>query len=170
MNKTPCPECGCCDTRIMRVRTLTNGTKRRRLVCQGCTFRWTTHTGPIPKSRVKPPTIGNIGFTEDDIKKILLSTDSTKELALHYKCSTQTIRNIVLGNSFSHIHSNIPRQRPSYSRSEDIKGPACPRCAYWHSDKCSFGFPEARTDLAFAQDCYLYDQLPSETAKTAKSN
>lgn len=161
-----CPECGCENSHVVRIRRLVDGTKRRRLCCQACGAKWTMYESADAESWVQPPTnlaSGALGFSDDDIKTILLSTDSTQALASRYNCSTQSIRNIVLGKSYKHVHTSIRRENEE---------PGCHRCHYWNSDKskCSFGFPEAVTEFEFAQDCHLYEPAKRGTAQTAKSN
>ena len=161
-----CPECGCENSQVLRIRRLIDGTKRRKLCCQSCGAKWNMYESADSKSWVKPPTNLDskiVGFSDDAIKTILLSTATTKELAKRYNCSSQTIRNIVLGKSYKHVHTGIRRENEE---------PGCHRCHYWDSDrsKCSFGFPEAVTDLEFAQDCHLYEATKRGTAQTAKSN
>lgn len=146
----PCPECGNTRTRIIRSRVLRNGTRLRRHACRSCTHRWSSTTGPIPERLHRRPR-SNLGLTENDVAAILLSPERDADLAPRYGCSRQSIVNIRLGRTLSHICPDIPRRAP---RSTDA--PLCKTCMHWTGAVCGFGLPEALTEPTFASECAYF--------------
>jgi hypothetical protein len=151
----PCPRCSSAATYTFRTRQLRNGTIRRRRACHDCEFRWTVTDGPLPPRAVPPlrnEFKSQCGLTQDDVLQILESPLSDKKTAAVYDCTRQAIANIRTGKAFGYLYPHIKRR--------DLKqehAPKCTNCSHWNDSTCSFGFPEADEDPAFAAECQLFN-------------
>lgn len=94
----------------------------------------------------------SLGFTESDILTILRSPERDADLAARYACSRQSIVNIRLGRTLSHIRPDVPRRQPQW-RSRSKATLLCVSCTHWTGTGCGFGFPEATTEPTFASEC-----------------
>jgi hypothetical protein len=156
----PCPHCNSDCTSVLETKKVRNGTRRRRHECNVCAHRWTSWDGPLPGhgggnssgnpvSR-KPP------IERDQIREILLSTESNHAIARRLNRSPETVRQIRLGIIHASVHPEIARRDKPAPIPKSSDGPSCYGCTHW-SDRCGFGFPDPQIEgPAFAADCDLY--------------
>lgn len=157
-----CPSCQSNFTKVIETRSLKNGSRRRRVKCKNCTFRWTDYEGerspPGPKPHAdrskyrpqKPP------LTPDDIRLILTSPLSSTKIAKLIDRSKQTVTAIRLGE----IHRNTCIDLPRWTRKHhqyNPNGVTCESCRQWIRGRCGFEIPEAALDgVLFAQECAAF--------------
>lgn len=65
------------------------------------------------------------------------------DLAEQYDVAVQTIQQIVTGATWRLVGGPISQR-------------FCSSCAHFKGDACAFGFPEATTEMWFANECDLY--------------
>lgn len=134
-----CPECSSTRTDLVQSRRTITGGQRRRHRCLACGHRWTTYEGERPTRQPRhhlPP---------EQVRLILLSSDSDSSLARRFKRSRPAIANLRTGRSYADLWPEIPRRSPPRS---------CHDCQQWLHGRCSLGFPDPELEgPGFAADC-----------------
>jgi len=144
-----CPSCDSDATKVIESRKTINGSQRRRHKCHACGHRWTTHDGGPPgPAGGHPPKI-----TPDQVREILLSTESLGVLALRFGCARETVRQIRVNITHRRVHPEIQRQGAPVG----ADGLSCYQCQHW-ADRCTFGYPDPVVEgPGFASDCSMYE-------------
>jgi transposase-like protein len=142
-----CVSCTGIDLRVIRSQLTLAGHRRRRWHCNQCRHRWTTfeeHAAPARERRKPRPRVkGSRSLTNAEAAAIMLSTATSRELAVDYGMSHQAITAIRAGLYYRDVYAAL-----GLNRNE------CSACRYW-SKGCSFGFPEAGGD--FSKHCTLFE-------------
>ena len=138
--------------------------KLYRYTCSTCGYKWSLHrctkTGDVldsQKLHSKPRKQRTEKFSDATVKRILLDKRSDKELAQEYKTSKQYIWGIRTGKSLWKVHPEIERRkirRRVPAAEKELAAVCCNKCTYWHTNSCSFGFPDAGG--FFAEECSLF--------------
>lgn len=159
-----CPTCDSTLADVLESRKLTNGTRRRRYVCQACGHRWTVWDGDRPerkgamlprrqaaKRNTRPP------LTDEQVRCVLIRVDlSHRDVAELIDVPADTVRAIRAGRLYRNIHPELMRRNDTRPRPA-VVGPSCERCANWTGSGCNFGFPDPLLEgPGFASDCDLY--------------
>jgi len=154
-----CPRCEA-KARIIEVRRLTTGGRRRRLECQNpsCGYRWTIRekaSEPLPPGLPKPHrnSSGNrldIELTDDKLLLILERRDlNNVQLGKLLGCSRELIRQIRLGLAHAGRLPHVPR----WSRTRPGRQRSCEQCGQWLG-YCSLGHPDPEEEgPEFAAEC-----------------
>ena len=146
-----CPSCNSDATALIESRKCSNGSQRHRHECHACGHRWTTHKGAPPGHCGFPPKI-----TPDQVRHILLSTDSLRVIAKQIGCSVEAVRQVRVNITHRNIHPEI--QRPGQPRPKPLltDSPTCYQCQHW-ADRCTFGYPDPMEEgPGFASDCSMF--------------
>jgi hypothetical protein len=157
-----CTKCNSALQRVAEVRKLGNGTRRRRIECMNCGYRWTEWDGPKPDAseRAMPMVVRQRkrpALTDEEVRLTLTRPDlNNKDLARLLGCSAETVRQIRCGMLYKSVMPDLVRPKgPRWKPVSD--GPMCDNCSHWLGNKCSFAFPDpVQEGLAFAADCHLY--------------
>lgn len=159
-----CPRCET-KARVIEVRRLTTGGRRRRLECQNpsCGHRWTIReesSEPLPPGfsgpRRKPSrTRLDAEFTDDELLLILERRDlNNVQLGKLLNCSRELVRQIRCGLVYADRLPHVTR----WSRTGLKQQRTCEQCEQWLG-YCSLGHPDPEEEgLEFATDCL--DFLP----------
>lgn len=114
--------------------------------CRDCQHRRTTYEGERPDRKLRsqlPP---------EQVRQILLSTDSDNDLARRFKRSHTAIANLRTGRSYADLWPELPRRSPPRS---------CHDCQQWLHGRCSLGFPDPELEgPGFAADCECFSTAP----------
>lgn len=149
-----CPECGS-TSRVLESRKNKSGDVRRRYSCTSveCRFRWTEFNGDPPK-KSGPGFTSENPFTEEDIREILVSPETSAALARKYKKSETSIGKIRRGELFADILPEIPRRK-----SRKSSRASCYKCLHCVEKACKLGWPDLAEDgpLVAAKYCNDYD-------------
>lgn len=154
-----CLKCGA-RGRVIESRIALNGTRRQRLHCPACKFRWTVWLGPKPPQGRVPHAVGRTKLkpllTEEQIRLVLTSPLSARKLARELNRTPESIFCIRRGQSYRHVAPELPR---SLKKTE---GPSCYQCLHWSERQCQIGFPDPVLEgPGFAADCNLYEASQS---------
>lgn len=170
-----CPECNSEFVKLVESRILANGSRRRRIQCCTCEYRWTDYDGEKPSSdpQDKSP------LTDDDVRLILTSDLSGNELAPMINRSAQTVAAIRKGTMYRNMCPDLPRwnairreamyrrRRPDPPRWNDRYNPnglTCASCYQWRG-VCGLGIPESALEgVLFAQECAVFDDRTNPDA------
>lgn len=96
-------------------------------------------------------------LTACQVLEILRSDDDISVLAVRYGKSETTIRDVLHGKSFQHVHPEIPRRVKTGQRS-------CYDCQNWRG-RCRMEFPDPLEEgPEFAVDCATF--LPIDMSST----
>jgi hypothetical protein len=169
-----CPRCEI-RARVIEIRKLVNGDKRRRLECQNtfCGHRWTEHEHssgprPHPKARAKPrrrKAPGDPDLTDEQLLMIIQRSDlSNAHLARTLNRSRELIRQVRAGLVY--------RDRlPQILRTTEVavldKGYRCEQCNQWLG-YCAMNFPEPLTEGAFfANECVTFAPRAKEVSRAS---
>lgn len=153
-----CPVCSSDQLRVIESRPLANGTKRRRHHCENCQHRWTSWDGPRLKpgrlpGAAAPPKVYRPRLTEDEVRLILTSPDSSTKLGRQLGRTREAIAQVRRGESYSRVLPELPRWQIQ-RRTE-----SCHDCIHWLADRCGMGFPDPLLEgPLFAADCAAYRQ------------
>jgi len=93
-------------------------------------------------------------LNEEKVVEILLSRDSTAELARRFDLDVSTVRQIRTGLKWKSVRPDIQRVK---SVAVFHKSRYCTTCIHRLGSKCSLGFPEARKPK-FAELCSVYKE------------
>jgi transcriptional regulator NrdR family protein len=154
-----CPRCET-KARVIEVRHLSDGGRRRRLACQSvsCGYRWTIRQepkDPLPPGFSKPRRKGTTAhydrpLNDDELLLILERQDlSNVQLGKILGRSRELIRQVRSGKVYADRLVHIPR----WSRTSLVEQRSCEQCAQWLG-YCSLGHPDPEEEgLRFATDC-----------------
>lgn len=136
---------------ILESRVCSNGSRRRRFMCQNCGERWTSHQGDPPGHRGGMPAgrrLQSRRLTPDEVRLVLESSTSSVALARELGCSHTAVIAIRVGRTYSHLHPDIPRR---------AAGLSCLKCTRWSDSRCTMGLPDPEEEgPTFAAYCSLY--------------
>lgn len=151
-----CKSCGSSCTKVVDSRKLLNGSRRQRVWCRDCDFRWTVWQGERPKPGRAPHARG-VGrgnkppLTPDDVRLVLTSELPAYQLGRQLGRSKEAIAAIRRGVLHRNTCPEIPRWRGQ-------SGPSCHDCKHWARDRCGMGFPDPGEEgPGFAADCSLFE-------------
>lgn len=159
-----CPRCET-KARVIEVRPLSNGGRRRRLACQDevCGYRWTVRQEPkepVPASFSRPRRKGATAqhdreLNDDELLLILERRDlNNVQLGKILGRSRELIRQVRSGQVYADRLPHIPR----WTRTGLAEQRSCEQCAQWLTT-CSLGHPDPEEEgLSVATDCL--DFLP----------
>ena len=138
-----CPSCRSSHTRVIDVRELVKGGRRRRIQCFTCNQRWTTYDSAPPKvgraAHARKPGKRVPAMTADEVFLCLTSRATTTELSQQLGRSRQSITAVRRGDFHRDVHPHVPRWMvrrripPAVDRGD---------CLHWR-DGCGLGFPDA---------------------------
>lgn len=162
-----CPSCSSEDTAVIESRKVSNGSQRRRHKCHVCGHRWTTykgappgHCGGLRKGQViaRQPEL-----TADEVRMILISTESTRTLARQLGRSAEAIRQVRANIIHKQVHPTLQRVQHTErsnrvaAKPQIVDGPSCYQCQHW-AERCTFGYPDpVEEGPGFAADCSMYE-------------
>lgn len=152
-----CGKCSSENTKVIESRVCLNGSRRRRVWCRDCGYRWTVWDGERPQpGRVRHARGGNGGnkppLSEDDVRLILTSRLTAVEIGRQVGRSPQAITAIRRGLIHKNTAPEIPRWRVA-------GGMLCTDCQHWCGNHCGMGFPDPIEEgPGFAEDCSLYQE------------
>lgn len=147
-----CPECGSMDTAVIESRVMDYG-RRQRVECRGCRHRWSNVIGGSIKAR--PQKRRDAGsLTEDEIRLILTSRRSRRELARELRVSHVTVGAVRLGELHAQVLPELPR------RTAKPPQRSCTSSRFWDPEAahpCMEGWPDPETDgPGYANECDDY--------------
>ncbi len=147
-----CPECGSDRTSVIESR-VTNYGRRQRVDCRDCRHRWTNVIGGRTTARPqRRREAGNL--TEDEIRLILTSQESDRELAAELRVSRVAVRGVRRGEIHAQVLPDLPRWASKPRRL------SCVSCRFWDADAvrpCREGWPDPETDgPGYANECGDY--------------
>lgn len=143
-----CENCRGIDFRVVESRLLLCGSRRRRWECNNCAHRWTIkqeNAGPVRERRCTRQRLrgGGRTLTDAEAATIMLSANSTRQLAQEYGVTHQAIAAIKAGRTYRDVFAAL-----------GLNPKGCRSCQHWSQNRCSFEFPEAGGD--FSLHCSLY--------------
>lgn len=156
----PCPQCQS-PAFVVESRLCKNGSRRRRIKCGSCGFRWTLHIG-TPPTRNGAPLLS----AGEDARILSVIEALASELCCSPKCIALAIRRLSKGwpvdqapiqdrdqplsiNEFKHEQESL--------KTEKQKNPSCRLCQHRNGKKCTFGYPEFDVDgYSAARYCNSY--------------
>jgi hypothetical protein len=151
-----CVSCESMNTKVIESRVCLNGTRRQRVWCRDCEHRWTVWRGEQPSpGRVPYAQGGNGGnkpaLSEDDVRLVLTSELSSRQLGRQLGRSKEAIAAIRRGTIHQNTCPEIPRWKVQRG------GPSCQDCQHWVGERCGMGFPDPIEEgPGFAADCSLF--------------
>lgn len=151
-----CPECNSEFTKVDASHLLSNGSRRRRIQCCTCEYRWTDYAGEKSSSdpQDKSP------LTDDDVRLILTSDLSNGELAQMVNRAMHTVAAIRRGAMYRNRCPDLPRWNDRYNPN----GLTCASCYQWRG-VCGLGIPESALEgVLFAQECAVFDDRTNPDA------
>lgn len=147
-----CPKCGSKDTAVIESRVMDYG-RRQRVECRWCRHRWSNVINGAIKAR--PQKRRDAGsLTEDEIRLILTSRKSRRELARELRVSPGTVSRVLLGKMHADKLPELPRGAAKPRRL------SCTSCRFWDPESvhpCREGWPDPETDgPGYANECGDY--------------
>jgi transposase-like protein len=147
-----CSECSSTNTAVIESRVTPYG-RRQRVLCRGCSHRWTNLIGD-PQQVRKHTRRDAGGLTEDEVRLILMSTQSVRDLAAELRVSRGAVHGVRTGELHAQVAPEMPRQ-PAQPRRL-----SCTSCRFWDPEAvrpCKEGWPDPETDgPRYANECGDY--------------
>jgi transcriptional regulator NrdR family protein len=158
-----CPECGSTNTAVIESR-VTPYSRRQRVLCRGCSHRWTNVIDDPQKARVHARRDAG-ALTEDEVRLILTSTRSVRDIAAELRVSRGTVLGVRRGDLHPQVAPELPRL-PAQPRRR-----SCTSCRFWEPDAvrpCKEGWPDPETDgPGYANECDDYSPKRDGLLRTA---
>lgn len=157
---TPRHTCCKCHGRgaVIESRLCINGSRRQRIQCGYCGYRWTAWLGekPLPGSQGPRVRLGRPEparrLSDAEVREILLDrTRSLSQLARAFDRTPEAIRKIQIGRAYATVLPELPRRGARSQASI-----TCFDCEHWRS-RCLMGLPDPELEgVGFAEDCSVF--------------
>jgi hypothetical protein len=169
-----CPRCET-KARVIEIRKLANGDKRRRLACQNtfCGHRWTAHersNDPVPQPVVKAKprrrkAPGEPDLTDEQLLMIFQRVDLNNcQLARILNRSCELICQVRAGLVY---RDRLPQIIRAAEALVPDKGHRCEQCNQWLG-YCTMGFPDPLLEgTAFANECVTFSPRGKEISRAS---
>jgi hypothetical protein len=127
--------------------------RRQRVLCRGCSHRWTNRIGDMQQPRTHARREAG-ELTEGEVRLILTSTRSVRDLAAELRVSRGAVLGVRRGDLHAQVAPDVPRLQARPRRL------SCTSCRFWDPEAarpCKEGWPDPETDgPGYANECGDY--------------